>query len=93
MPTDIRSFFGGKTSTPIREKETKKEEDSKKKRSSKTLCGWPEGSFDAKSFLESRKIIDDSDDDEPAAPLVPRLDQHHHLYHLLNCFQFKKSNS
>ncbi|KAH7351130.1 replication factor RFC1 C terminal domain-containing protein [Rhexocercosporidium sp. MPI-PUGE-AT-0058] len=33
MPTDIRSFFGGKTATPIREKETKKEEDSKKKRS------------------------------------------------------------
>ncbi|PMD45180.1 DNA replication factor C, large subunit [Hyaloscypha variabilis F] len=33
MPTDIRSFFGGKTSTPIREKVTKKEEDSKKKRS------------------------------------------------------------
>ncbi|TVY89975.1 Replication factor C subunit [Lachnellula willkommii] len=33
MPTDIRSFFGGKTSTPIREKETKKEEESKKKRS------------------------------------------------------------
>jgi len=93
MPTDIRSFFGGKTSTPIREKVTKKEEDSKKKRSSKTLCGLSEGSFDAKSFLESRKIIDDSDDDEPAAPLVPRLDQHYHLYHLLNCFQFKKSNS
>lgn len=39
MPTDIRSFFGGKTSTPIREKETKKEEDSKKKRSSKLPCG------------------------------------------------------
>jgi len=39
MPTDIRSFFGGKTSTPIREKEAKKEakkeEDSKKKRSSR----------------------------------------------------------
>jgi replication factor C subunit 1 len=34
MPADIRSFFGGKTSTPIREKEAKKEEDSKKKRSS-----------------------------------------------------------
>lgn len=33
MPADIRNFFGGKTSTPIREKETKKEEDSKKKRS------------------------------------------------------------
>ncbi|KAG4419893.1 hypothetical protein IFR04_006930 [Cadophora malorum] len=33
MPADIRSFFGGKTATPIREKETKKEEDSKKKRS------------------------------------------------------------
>ncbi|KAL2071299.1 hypothetical protein VTL71DRAFT_12534 [Oculimacula yallundae] len=32
MPADIRSFFGGKTATPIREKETK-EEDSKKKRS------------------------------------------------------------
>jgi replication factor C subunit 1 len=35
MPADIRSFFGGKTSTPIREKEAKKEEDSKKKRSSR----------------------------------------------------------
>jgi replication factor C subunit 1 len=35
MPADIRSFFGGKTNTPIREKESKKEEDSKKKRSSK----------------------------------------------------------
>jgi replication factor C subunit 1 len=34
MPSDIRSFFGGKISTPIREKETKKEDDSKKKRSS-----------------------------------------------------------
>ncbi|CZT41592.1 related to replication factor C protein [Rhynchosporium secalis] len=34
MPSDIRSFFGGKTATPIREKEVKKEEDSKKKRSS-----------------------------------------------------------
>ncbi|KAK0102412.1 hypothetical protein ONS95_006032 [Cadophora gregata] len=33
MPADIRSFFGGKTATPIREKETKKEDDSKKKRS------------------------------------------------------------
>lgn len=32
---DIRSFFGGKTSTPIREKENIKAEDSKKKRSSK----------------------------------------------------------
>ncbi|KAH8687742.1 replication factor RFC1 C terminal domain-containing protein [Tricladium varicosporioides] len=31
MPADIRSFFGGGTSTPIRQKETK-EEDSKKKR-------------------------------------------------------------
>lgn len=30
---DIRSFFGGKTSTPIREKEKVKAEDSKKKRS------------------------------------------------------------
>jgi replication factor C subunit 1 len=37
MPADIRSFFGGKNSTPIREKEKdiKKEDDSKKKRSSK----------------------------------------------------------
>jgi replication factor C subunit 1 len=34
MPTDIRTFFGGKTSTPIREKETKREEEEKKKRSS-----------------------------------------------------------
>jgi replication factor C subunit 1 len=34
MPSDIRSFFGGKIATPIREKETKKEDDSKKKRSS-----------------------------------------------------------
>ncbi|KAF4631959.1 hypothetical protein G7Y89_g6175 [Cudoniella acicularis] len=33
MPADIRNFFGGSTSTPIRQKETKKEEDSKKKRS------------------------------------------------------------
>ncbi|CAG8980039.1 hypothetical protein HYALB_00009248 [Hymenoscyphus albidus] len=32
MPADIRSFFGGKTSPPIREKATNKEEDSKKKR-------------------------------------------------------------
>jgi len=42
MPADIRSFFGGKTNTPIREKETKKEEDSKKKRSSKFSCGRQE---------------------------------------------------
>jgi replication factor C subunit 1 len=35
MPADIRSFFGGKpTSTPIRPKDVKPEEDSKKKRSS-----------------------------------------------------------
>ncbi|KAJ5054195.1 uncharacterized protein L3040_000477 [Drepanopeziza brunnea f. sp. 'multigermtubi'] len=33
MPADIRSFFGGKTSTPIREKEVKKEEVSTKKKS------------------------------------------------------------
>jgi len=33
MSSDIRSFFGGKTSTPIREKEkNKKEDDSKKKK-------------------------------------------------------------
>lgn len=31
MPQDIRSFFGGKTATPIREKEPKKEDDLKKK--------------------------------------------------------------
>ncbi|KAL3425843.1 Replication factor C subunit 1 [Phlyctema vagabunda] len=31
MPADIRSFFGGKTSTPVREKETKKEEVPKKR--------------------------------------------------------------
>ena len=39
MPADIRSFFGGKTSTPIREKEkeVKKEDDSKKKRNSKNF--------------------------------------------------------
>lgn len=41
MPADIRSFFGGKpgtsTSTPIRGKENKKEEDPKKKKSSKFL--------------------------------------------------------
>jgi hypothetical protein len=40
MPADIRSFFGGKgaTSTPIREKASpvKKEDDSKKKRSSQS---------------------------------------------------------
>ncbi|KAG9236408.1 putative replication factor C subunit 1 [Amylocarpus encephaloides] len=32
MPADIRNFFGGNTSTPIRAKEPKKDEDSKKKR-------------------------------------------------------------
>jgi replication factor C subunit 1 len=37
MPADIRSFFGGKTATPIRKKETKKEEDPKKKRNSMSL--------------------------------------------------------
>jgi len=37
MPSDIRSFFGGKASAPIREKETKKEDDSKRRRSSKSL--------------------------------------------------------
>ena len=42
MPADIRSFFGGKTNTPIREKESKKEEDSKKKRSSKIFYDWLE---------------------------------------------------
>lgn len=35
MPRDIRSFFGGTTSTPIREKEVQKEEVTKKKKSSK----------------------------------------------------------
>ena len=34
MPPDIRNFFGGKVSAPIREKEPKKEDDLKKKRSS-----------------------------------------------------------
>jgi hypothetical protein len=34
-PKDIRDFFGGKTSTPIREKENLQAEDPKKKRSSK----------------------------------------------------------
>ncbi|KUJ18427.1 DNA replication factor C, large subunit [Mollisia scopiformis] len=50
MPPDIRNFFGAKTQTPIREKETKetkKGDDSKKKRG------------------KSRKVIEDSDDDEP----------------------------
>lgn len=39
MSADIRSFFGGTNATPIRqkEKETKKEEDSKKKRGSEFL--------------------------------------------------------
>jgi replication factor C subunit 1 len=43
MPADIRSFFGGKTSTPIREKkDIKNEEESKKKRGSKEdLHGRP----------------------------------------------------
>jgi len=31
MPADIRNFFGGKTSTPIRVKEVKKEDNSKKR--------------------------------------------------------------
>lgn len=35
MPPDIRSFFGGKTAAPIREKEPKKDDDPKKQRSSK----------------------------------------------------------
>ena len=35
MPPDIRNFFGGKVSAPIREKDPKKEDDSKKKRGSK----------------------------------------------------------
>ena len=35
MPADIRSFFGGKVSTPVREKESKKEVDSKKKKTSR----------------------------------------------------------
>jgi replication factor C subunit 1 len=42
MPADIRNFFGGKTSTPIREKDTKKEEDSKKKRNSKIDFNRPQ---------------------------------------------------
>jgi hypothetical protein len=50
MPADIRSFFGGKTSTPIREKETKKEEDPKKKRSSRTICGCLNVFADAELF-------------------------------------------
>jgi replication factor C subunit 1 len=37
MPSDIRNFFGGKVAAPIREKEPKKEDDSAKKRSSKTF--------------------------------------------------------
>ena len=49
MPADIRSFFGGKTNTPIREKESKKEEDSKKKRSSKIYVTGPKWLTDAKS--------------------------------------------
>lgn len=36
MPADIRNWFGGSTATPIREKDTKKEE-GKKKRSGKSL--------------------------------------------------------
>jgi len=65
MPADIRSFFGGKTSTPIREKETKKEEESKKKRSSKLPCGFYDIIAACWYGIESRKVIDDSDDDEP----------------------------
>jgi replication factor C subunit 1 len=65
MPADIRSFFGGKTNTPIREKETKKEDDSKKKRSSKLMQCSREKISRFKYVLESRKIIDDSEDDEP----------------------------
>ncbi|KAI6716557.1 hypothetical protein JHW43_000988 [Diplocarpon mali] len=37
MPADIRSFFGGKTSTPIREKEVKEEDSKKKKRKSRKV--------------------------------------------------------
>ncbi|RFU31885.1 hypothetical protein B7463_g4492, partial [Scytalidium lignicola] len=47
MPADIRSFFGGNVPTPIREKETKKVEEPKKRG-------------------RARKVIEDSDDDEPA---------------------------
>jgi hypothetical protein len=50
MPADIRSFFGGKTSTPIRDKETKKEEDSKKKRSSMITYGCLDVLADAELF-------------------------------------------
>ncbi|PBP20555.1 hypothetical protein BUE80_DR008663 [Diplocarpon rosae] len=37
MPADIRSFFGGKTATPIREKEVKEEDSKKKKRKSRKV--------------------------------------------------------
>ena len=66
MPADIRSFFGGKpTATPIREKEPK-EQDSKKKRGSKIPCEFICIPFHW-NYTESRKVIDDSDDDEPIA--------------------------
>jgi replication factor C subunit 1 len=63
MPSDIRNFFGGKVAAPIREKEPKKEDDSKKKRTSKK--SWASRQPWMLIYLEGRKVIDDSDDDEP----------------------------
>ena len=64
MPADIRSFFGNNTSTPIRAKEVKKEEDSKKKRTSEFDIAQY-GLQIANGVTENRKVIDDSDDEEP----------------------------
>ena len=67
MPSDIRSFFGGKTSTPIRQKEITKEDDSKKKRrSNMDHSSYVVGIPCMLIYIKGRKIINDSDDDEPA---------------------------
>jgi len=57
MPADIRNFFGGKTSTPIREKETKKEADSKKKRSSMMIFKWTKPATEANPFQKAGRLL------------------------------------
>lgn len=72
MPPDIRNFFGGKGATPIRTKETKIDDespkDSQKRKSSKAFEFSPQIGPPKHILIltKGRKVIEDSDDDEPA---------------------------
>lgn len=62
MPTDIRSFFGGKKSTPIQNLEVDEGKTSTKKRSSKFISNY----FIIHLTIpkEIRRVVEDSDDDQ-----------------------------